>query len=324
MNGARVCEDKMSPVHAHHPFRHEAVMYAGVDEFVGGTSAFVRDGRAAGEPTLVVVGRRKLDLVREDLGADADGVLFADMAEVGANPARIIPAWRAFVDEHAGAGRAVRGIGEPIYPERGAAELAECHRHESLLNVAFADTPGFWLMCPYDTAALAPEVVETARRTHPHVMDHGVSAPSPTFHGLDKAGRPHEEPLPAPPPYAEAVDVELGALAVARHAVRRHAAAVGLAADRARDLLVAVNEIATNSVRHGGGRGRLLIWPEAGELVCEVRDDGRIEAPLAGRERPEALQVGGYGLWLANQLCDLVQVRTHPSGGVVRLRMRVG
>jgi anti-sigma regulatory factor (Ser/Thr protein kinase) len=291
----------MSSAPAHLPFRHEAIMYAGIDEFVGAASAFVRDGRAAGEPTLVVVDRQKLDLLREDLAGDGDGVLFADMADVGGNPARIIPAWREFVDE-----------------------LAECHRHESLLNVAFADTPGFWLVCPYDTTALSPEVVATARRTHPHVVDDGVSAPSATFHGLDAVAAPVEEPLPAPPPYAESVDVELGALAAVRHAVRRHAAAVGLATDRARDLLVAVNEIATNSVRHGGGRGRLLIWPEPGELVCEVRDGGRIEAPLAGRERPDALQVGGYGLWLANQLCDLVQVRAYATGGAVRLHMRRG
>jgi anti-sigma regulatory factor (Ser/Thr protein kinase) len=104
---------------------------------------------------------------------------------------------------------------------------------------------------------------------------------------------------------------------------RRHAAAVGVAEDRARDLLVAVNEIATNSVRHGGGSGLLLLWHEPGELVCEVSDGGRIQAPLAGRQRPDGLQLGGYGLWLANQLCDLVQVRAYPTGGVVRLRMRV-
>jgi len=297
-------------------------MYAGLDEFVAGMSAFVRDGRGAGEPTLVVVGRRKLDLLREELGADAEGVLFADMADVGANPARIIPAWREFVDEHAGAGRAIRGIGEPIYPERGVAEMVECHRHESLLNLAFADAQGFRLVCPYDTTALPPEVIATARRTHPYLVEDGVASESALFDGLDAVARPFEDPLPDPPPYAEEIDVELGALAGVRHAVRRHAAAAALPADRARDLLVAVNEIATNSVRHGGGRGRLLLWHEPGELVCEMRDDGRIAAPLAGRERPGALQVGGYGLWLANQLCDLVQVRAYATGGAVRLRMR--
>ena len=76
-------------------------------------------------------------------------------------------------------------------------------------------------------------------------------------------------------------------------------------------------------MRHGGGLGRVLLWQEPGELLCEVRDEGRITAPLVGRERPRPGQVGGYGLWLANQVCDLVQVRAYAAGGVVRLHMRL-
>jgi hypothetical protein len=97
-------------------FRHEAVLYAGLDDFAARMGAFIRDGVAAGEPTLVVVSAAKIARLRAELGADADGVLFADMADVGANPGRIVPAWRDFVSEHAAGDRALRGIGEPIYP----------------------------------------------------------------------------------------------------------------------------------------------------------------------------------------------------------------
>jgi anti-sigma regulatory factor (Ser/Thr protein kinase) len=297
-------------------------MYAGIDEFVAGMSAFLRVGVAAGEPTLVVVSARKIRLLREALGAGADAVLFADMADVGANPARIIPAWREFVS--GAAGRPLRGIGEPIYPERSSVEMVECHRHEALLNVAFADTPAFHLVCPYDTTALAPEVVAEARRTHPAVVEDGVAAESALFDGLDAVAAPFADPLPAPPPDAAELEVRLDALRAVRQFVRQHAAAAALSAERTRDLLVAVNEIATNSVRHGGGRGRVLLWREDGALVCEVRDSGRITRALAGRERPEPGQVGGYGLWLSNQLCDLVQVRAFATGGAVRLHMRLG
>ena len=78
------------------------------------------------------------------------------MAHVGHNPARIIPAWHEFVAQHAAPGVRLRGIGEPIFPERSADELVECQRHESLLNLAFADADAFWLVCPYDTQ-LAPD-----------------------------------------------------------------------------------------------------------------------------------------------------------------------
>src|SRR6185437_16379793 len=96
-------------------------------------------------------------------------VRFVDIREVGRNPARIIPVWRAFVDELGGDGP-VRGIGEPIWADRTPDELVECHLHESLLNVAFSDDPDFWLVCPYDDLALAPDVIEEMGRTHPAVV----------------------------------------------------------------------------------------------------------------------------------------------------------
>src|SRR3954465_12943563 len=103
------------------PFRHEALFYAGSDEFLDGTLRFIRAGLAAGEPTLVVLLADKIAALRRELGADADRVLFADMAGVGANPARIIPAWREFVAGHGGGGaRPARRLGEPVHPPRRA------------------------------------------------------------------------------------------------------------------------------------------------------------------------------------------------------------
>ena len=59
-------------------------------------------------------------------------------------------------------------------------------------------------------------------------------------------------------------------------------------------------------------------------LAAEVRDHGRIVDPLVGRQRPAPYELGGRGVWLANQLCDLVQVRSSAAGTVVRLRIRTG
>src|SRR5438105_10008499 len=190
------------------PFRHEALFYAGKDDFVRRTGAFLRDAVEADEPALVVVDAAKIGLLREGLGEAAGGVRFADMAEVGANPARIIPAWREFVTRSAPTGRRVRGIGEPIWPERTAAELAECERHESLLNFAFAGSPSWWLLCPYDTEALDPAVVEEARRTHPFVLEDGASRESADYYGLSAIGAPFAEPLPEPP--ASALELAFG------------------------------------------------------------------------------------------------------------------
>jgi anti-sigma regulatory factor (Ser/Thr protein kinase) len=85
--------------------------------------------------------------------------------------------------------------------------------------------------------------------------------------------------------------------------------------------VLAVHELATNSVRHGGGRGTCRLWRDGAALVCEVSDRGWITDPQAGRRRPAADQPGGRGLWLVHQLCDAVELRTSPSGTVVRVRM---
>jgi MEDS: MEthanogen/methylotroph, DcmR Sensory domain len=172
------------------PFRHEALLYEGETEFVDQLSAFIRDGVAAGEPTLVVVGERKLDLLRQELGDVGDTVQLADMTAVGRNPARIIPAWQSFVGRHAEPGVRLRGIGEPIYPERHAAELVECQRHESLLNVAFADASSFWLVCPYDITTLPDDVIEEAWRSHPLIAAGARREDSRTTTGSRRSRHP--------------------------------------------------------------------------------------------------------------------------------------
>jgi anti-sigma regulatory factor (Ser/Thr protein kinase) len=304
-------------------FRHEALFYDGPIDFVDRTAAFIRDAREAEEPVLVVVGAEKIDALREELGTD-DGVRFADMAEVGSNPARIIPAWQAFVDEQGGSTRRFRGVGEPIWPERRPEELVECERHEALLNLAFEGSPAWWLACPYDVGALPASVLDEARRNHPFVLERGARRASPTYRGLADVASPLDLPLPEPDeaPTEHAFGSSTAPLARVRHVVQRAATAARLGAPRRDDLVLAAHEVASNSVRHGGGTGSLRLWTQDGSLVCEIRDTGQIEDPLVGRRRPSAGDTSGYGLWLANQLCDLVQIRTFRTGSVVRLHVR--
>jgi anti-sigma regulatory factor (Ser/Thr protein kinase) len=303
-------------------FRHEALLYAGRDEFADRIGAFVRDAVAAEEPVLAVVDSEKIDLLREALHGETGEVFFADMRELGGNPARIIPAWREFVAEHTVSRRRVRGVGEPIWPGRSEAELAECRRHESLLNLAFAEGRPWWLVCPYDTEALDPAVVEEARRTHPFVCEDGVGRESVDYYGLEAIARPFDEELPDPPGEASELAFRTGPLSSLRRFVARHAADLG--AERRADFVLAVHEVVSNSLRHGGGKGILRLWHDRDAVVCEVSDGGRIDDPLVGRERPAFARAGGRGLWLANQLCDLVQVRSFATGSVVRLHMKLG
>jgi anti-sigma regulatory factor (Ser/Thr protein kinase) len=301
-------------------FRHQALLYAGADGFLEGTVPFLRAGALAGDAMLVVVSAAKIERLREALGRHAARVTFADMSRVGSNPARIIPAWRDFVDAHPG--RHLRGIGEPIWAGRSAAELVECQRHEALLNLAFAGADDFTLLCPYDVDALDPAVVHKAHESHPMLVEAGTTVPSALYADEATIAAPFAAPLPDPPADAHATAFDARTLRAARAVVAARAAAAGLSHERVGDLILAVNEVTTNSVRHGGGHGVLRIWVDDDTVICEIGDAGAITEPLAGRRKPSNGRVGGHGLWLVNQLCDLVQIRAFAGGGVVRLHMR--
>lgn len=292
-------------------FRHEALLYEGDSGFLDALLPPLREGLSRDAEMLVALPAPRLAMLRGALGADAERIDFADMFEVGRNPGRLIALWRAFVADRAGSGKPLYGVGEPVWPGRTPIEVVECQRHECLLNRAFEDDPDFWLGCPYDVAGLDEFAVAGAYHSHPVVSG--------------EPSHDHRDELPgedlAPPP-ADATRVEFTTddLPGLRHVATSRAEEVGLAERRA-DLVLVVNELATNTIRHGGGRGEMRSWVEDGSIVFEVRDRGFVPDPLTGRRRPEIEQLGGRGLWIVNELSDLVQMRSSPDGTVVRVRM---
>lgn len=300
----------------HVGFQHEALIYEGPDEYLEGTAPFLRAAIEAGEPALVAVGRSQRETLEEELGEAAEQIRFLDMAKLGRNPAWIIPLWREFVDE--AGGRSVRGIGEPVWSARTPPALDECQRHEALLNVAFAPQPAWSLLCPYDAGSLDDDVLEQVAHSHPYVHHEGRVEASPSF---DPEPDCFAGELPPPASTPEMVAFGLAGLGEVRKKVARAAEAAGMDPTAVADLVTATSELAANSVMHGGGSGVLRLWHEDGALLAEVEDRGRIEEPLVGRLRPGIHQEGGRGLWLANQLCDLVQIRSGDEGTKVRLHL---
>jgi anti-sigma regulatory factor (Ser/Thr protein kinase) len=295
-------------------FRHEAAFYDGLESLVDVLVPFVREGLEAGEPVLVAELPRQTRALREALGSDADAVTFLDMEEAGRNPACIIPVWREFVSKNAG--RSVRGIGEPAWSGRRDVELEECRLHEALLNVAFDDTAMFRLLCPYDVGGLPSAVVIGAMRTHPELGDGLRHAP---YDAHDHAREVFAQPLPPSPDRAQAIEFGPCDLSTLRTSVRFIGEGARLTEEVVDDLVLAVHELACNSIEHGGGRGVMRGWCESDSLVLEVADRGVIDDPLIGREEVIHLSEDGRGIWMANHLCDLVQVRSGACGTAVRL-----
>jgi len=300
-------------------FHHLALLYRSSQEYLASLLAFVRAGLALAEPVLVSVPAPAGDLLRDQLAHAQGQLVFADMATLGLNPARIIPAVSAFVDAHQG--RRVRYVGEPAWPTRSADELRETARHEALINRAFTDTAAT-ILCPYNGAALASSVIADVRRTHPVLLRRGSTQASREYEGPDELPPGCDAPLPEPPSRAAVLRYATSLRAI-RDLVARHAAQAGLTAGRTADLVLAVSEIAANTLRYTRAGGTLHIWRTPDSLICQIHDQGRITDPLAGRRRPAIDVLGGQGLWVVNQLCDLVELRSGRHGTTVRVRMRL-
>jgi anti-sigma regulatory factor (Ser/Thr protein kinase) len=130
--------------------------------------------------------------------------------------------------------------------------------------------------------------------------------------------------LPAPPspepddPMSCSYTTDLAAI---RAVVHRYALQAGLSEARAIDLTLAVSEVAANTVKHARSPGSLQIWYDTKEIVCQIHDEGTITDPLAGRREPSLDAQGGHGLWIVNQVCDRVEMRSDETGTTVRLHM---
>jgi len=298
--------------------RHLAFFYRDQGEYRARIMDFARAGLAQGEPSLIALPGDEARLLVDELNGTPRHVQSADMSDIGGNPARIIPSLRAFIDEHPG--RRLRFVGEPIWPGRSPAEICEATRHEALLNLAFPHAR-ITILCPYDAARLTPSAIAGARQTHLELLGDGQPAATAGNGAHWQVPPECDRPLPPPPASAEVLrySTDLGPV---RRLVESNAGRTRLAEERAADLVLAASEVAANTLSHARSDGLLHVWHDDQEVLCQLHDQGWITDPLAGRVRhgPESR---GHGLFLVNQVCDLVELRTGREGTTVRLHMRL-
>ncbi len=302
---------------------HTALLYGDDEEYQAGLAEFVKTAATAGAPLQMMLPWERVRLARRVLAALAAlplRVALDDMADVGRNPARLIPVGQAFADDHPG--EHVYCLWEPAWAGRSAAERREVGRHEGLCNLAFGEG-AMTVLCLYDTTRLGAELVAEVEQTHPIVISGGRRWSSAGYLGPGGLPARCDEPLPLPSAGAEVESLSFAdQLGSVREFVARHAAAAGLSQSRSRDLILAVSEIAANAVSYADG-GVIKAWCADGELMCQIEDSGFIPDPLAGRRQRPPDAAGGHGLWLVNLVCDLVERRTSPAGTTTRLHMRI-
>jgi hypothetical protein len=312
----------LAPARARQSYRHEAFLWHSRENFVEGLLPFVRGGIDAGEAVMVAVTPEHAEWVCNELGAEASQVHFVDMMAMGRNPSRIIAAWQRFLDDWCGYGRPARGIGEPIWPGRRPEEILECQLHEALLNLAVDPELPFWLMCPYDQEHLDHEIIAEAERSHPAISTATSYHGSPSYRGSSHAHELFTAALPRldGPPAETVLTPDVTTPGAAADYVTLQAASADLWSDKIVSLTDVVRQLTAGSVLRGAEQVHIRVWNQPQVLICDVEDATVIDDLLTGRRATPPSEHGS--LWIANQLCDLVQARSNPNGTTIRLHMR--
>ena len=303
-------------------YRHDALLYESADHLTKVAVPFLIDGLAAGDAAVVAAGTATAALLRDAVGGDPRvHVLERDDVYRARTPAAITT-FRRLAEQRVSEGvHRVRVVGEVDF---GATERdwLEWQRYESVINEALASWP-LWGLCVFDTQRLPETLLTAALQTHPRVMTPQGPEANPRF--TEPADYLRGLPVPVEP--LEATPPRLHAAHVADFASLRRALAAELAGvpadeDLLQDFLLAVDEMTSNALRHGGRPVDLRLWTGTDRVVCTIGDHGAgWDDPFAGYgpAHGEDLSQGGMGLWLARQLCDHVDITSGPDGARVRL-----
>ena len=303
---------------------HRLLLYEDPAAFVGEATAFLREGLRAGDRILAAATTEKHGWLRDELGGDAGAIDFMDADALYARHGPMFRDLMEYIRRHGtrGHGR-VRIIAEQSLARRSPADRQAYLRYEAAANAAYR-AYDVAVLCPYDGARLPDDVLEDALRTHPEVVVDGRVTPNERFEDprtFVRTSAPGRAPERASPAYVlDGPESLVGA----RTLVRAQVAAAGFVGRAADDLVLAVTEIATNALVHGDAPRQLWSYLDDGRLVFQVRDAGAaLPDPLTGYLPPDPDRLDGRGLWLAHQLCDIVEVGGDATRTDVLLHVRL-
>jgi anti-sigma regulatory factor (Ser/Thr protein kinase) len=298
-------------------FVHEALIYRGEAEFDAAMHAFLQEAAAAGDPVMIALPGPRLRYVREALATPLAEARLEDAEQVGRNPSRLLSMIEEWVESHDGHARV---MSEVVWPGRSHAEAVEALRNHALVNHALAGS-GATIMSSFDAEHLDADILAGVEMAHPTVVEGGQRRPGNAY--ADPLGSAFGERWPLQDPTGPVSEHPLnGSLNELRRAIAEDPTLGSLSAGRRSDLIFAINEAATNAVRHGNVKCMTRIWHEGGEIVTEVSAASEMADVMAGRHRPPADALEGRGMWLINELCDLVELRSGTAGTTLRMHVR--
>lgn len=300
--------------------RHAAGFHGSDKDLLRQMVPLVRDALDRGELVALAVRPRTVEAIRDALGS-LPGLIVLDGPE-GSDGAsgQTLAAHRARELRELTATAGTATVFSEHWSRYDGVDGGFWTELDAALNIALADLP-VTLTCFFPEMPLHLEILDGARRNHPLLVVDGEYRDNPDTR--EPRAVLTDRPAPAPV-LLGAPDLRLtfGAweLNDVRRAVEEALLGVEFEPARAEDVVLAVNEIATNAVEHGADHAQLCAWFAADGLVCEVHDTGSLRDPLPGLRAPHPADPRGRGVWIARQLCDSLHVWTDGNGTHVRMR----
>lgn len=298
-------------------FVHEALVYDSDEAFLGIAVPFLREGVAAGQPTLVGGDEKQQQLVSAALG-DLPGLTLLDHSAPGHSVTTLREIYLlrcAQIGDGAAQIRVLGGI--PRVPWKASARI------EAAVNHFFSALP-IWEICPYDTRCTPDSVLADVRSTHPrHAVNHGQSSLSDQYEGpaafLNRWAKAEVDVLEASAPDLNLVNPSPAA---ASSAVLLLAEGTQLDNESADIVQLSVSELVTNALEYGLGPALMRAWATHDRVVVTIRDAGPGPTdPFTGLLRldPKADPDQDTGLYLIHRAASQLTTFTDENGFTARL-----
>lgn len=306
-----------------HPtgFAHVAVLYGSDAQLRDLLSPSLTEALRRREHILVVTSEAAERVLRDAVGEAADRVEWGGPWLSRNRLGRMFGTVGDYLAERHRAGVPTRVVGEPasdITPYR----LSQYLRFVSMATEVYAQY-GFPMLFLWDERRYPPEVLAHVRAIHPHLLGtNGVIINTEYRVPIDYLTANATAPPAAP--VDPDLDVHLDSadgLAELRRRLRSWAAATALTDGDTDDIVIAVDEIATNALEHGQPPARIRGWSTPEAVFIRVDDHGRAGIPATtGYVRPPIDARRGRGIWMARQLADVLTTHNSPTGTTVAMR----
>jgi len=297
-------------------FAHVAALYASDEQLRGLLLPYLDEGLRRHENILVVISDDARRVLYDALGEAADRVQWGSS---GVSNHRLGQMFEGYVAQQHQAGVPTWVIGEfdsDGVPHSGPDRVSQYLRYESIANEVYARY-GYPVVCLWDQRRYPAELLAHVRAVHPQLLDTCGPITNAEYR-IDYLTPDRSASVdPELVVHLDCTD-DLGGL---RRRLRRWSAGCGLADQDIDDIVIAVDEIATNALEHGQPPACVRGWTSPDALFVQVEDQGRISIPATtGDHRPSTDARRGRGIWMARHLAEVLTTHSGFAGTTVAMR----